>query len=93
MALLSAENIALVEPVPIEDELCSGLARIEDVAGIAARFVLFHTQTLYEVGATACVVKRKIVLPYEAIRPGFEMAADFMARRAGHGRMLRLVTR
>lgn len=91
MALVFAENIPLVEPVPIEDELCSGLARIEDVGGIAARFVLYHVQTLYEVGATACVVKRKIILPYEAIPPSIEMAVGFMARRSGE-RLLRLVT-
>src|SRR5262247_4824601 len=45
MALVNEENLPLVEPVPIEDELCSGLALIEDVAGVAARFVLYHTQT------------------------------------------------
>ena len=81
MALLVADNIALVEPVPIEDELCSGLARIEDVAGIAARFVLYHMQPIYEVGATAFVVKRKIVLPYQTIPPVVDMATDFMTRR------------
>jgi hypothetical protein len=90
MALVFAENFTLVEPVPIEDELCSGLARIEDVDGIAARFVLYNTQTLYEVGDTAFVVKRKIVLPYKAIPPGVEMTVGFMARRAGE-RLLRVV--
>jgi len=91
MALVVAERLPLVEPVPIEDELCSGLALVEDVAGVAARFVLYHTQTLYEVGATVFVVKKKIVLPYGAIPPGVEIAANFMARRAGRGRMLEVV--
>jgi hypothetical protein len=91
MALVFAENIPLVEPVPIEDELCSGLARIEDVGGIAARFVLYHVQTLYEVGATAFVVKRKIILPYEAIPPSIEMTVGYMARRSGE-RLVHLVT-
>lgn len=91
MAFVVAENRPLVELVPIEDELCSGLALIEDVAGIAARFVLYHTQTLYEAGATVFVVKRKIVLPYEAIPISVEMTANFMARRAGRGRMLQAV--
>jgi hypothetical protein len=63
MALVTEESLPLVEPVPIDDELCSGLALIEDVAGVAARFVLYHTQTLYEVGATVFVVKKKIVMP------------------------------
>ena len=91
MALVTEESLPLVEPVPIEDELCSGLALIEDVAGVAARFVLYHTQTLYEVGATIFVVKRKIVMPYTAIPYGVKMTAEFMARRAGGGRMLQLV--
>ncbi len=91
MALLVADNIALVEPVPIEDELCSGLARIEDVAGIAARFVLYHMQPIYEVGATAFVVKRKIVLPYQSIPPVVDMVTDFMSRRMSRGRIFRLL--
>jgi hypothetical protein len=91
MALVNEENLPLVEPVLIEDELCSGLALIEDVAGVAARFVLYHRQTLYEVGATVFVVKKKIVVPYTAIPYGVKMTAEFMARRAGGGRMLQLV--
>jgi len=91
MALVTEENLPLVEPVPIEDELCSGLALIEDVAGVAARFVLYHTQTLYEVGATVFVVKKKIVMPYTAIPYGVRMTAEFMSRRASRGRMLQLV--
>jgi len=92
MALVIAENLPLVEPVPIDDELCSGLALIEDVAGIAARFVFYNAQTLYEAGATVFVVKNKIVLPYGAIPFGASMTAEFMARRAGRGRMLQIVT-
>jgi len=91
MALLVKENLSLIEPVPIEDELCSGLALIEDVAGVAARFVLYHAQTLYEVGTTVFVVKKKIVMPYGAIPFGAEMTADFMARREARGRVLRVI--
>jgi hypothetical protein len=91
MALVTEESLPLVEPVPIDDELCSGLALIEDVAGVAARFVLYHTQTLYEVGATVFVVKKKIVMPYTAIPYGVKMTAEFMSRRASRGRMLQLV--
>ena len=90
MALLCAESIPLIEPVPIEDELCSGLARIEDVDGIAARFVLYQTQTLYEIGDRVFVVKKKIILPYKAIPPGIEMTVSFMARHTGE-RLLRAV--
>jgi hypothetical protein len=64
MALILADTLPLIEPVPIDDELCSGLALIEDVSGIAARFVFYHTQTLYEAGATAFVVK-KVAVPME----------------------------
>jgi hypothetical protein len=48
MALILADTLPLIELVPIDDELCSGLALIEDVSGIAARFVFYHAQTLYE---------------------------------------------
>jgi hypothetical protein len=89
MVLILADNLPLIEPVPIDDELCSGLALIEDVSGIAARFVFYHTQTLYEAGATAFVVKKKVVLPYGAIPFGAKMTAEFMARRTG--RLLRIV--
>jgi hypothetical protein len=90
MALILADTLPLIEPVPIDDELCSGLALIEDVSGIAARFVFYHTQTLYEAGATAFVVKKKVVLPYGAIPFGAKITAEFMARRTG-GRLLRIV--
>lgn len=83
----------LVEQVPIEDDLCSRLALIEDL-GFGARFVLSHDQTVYETGEQISAVKRKIVLPYEAIRPGVDMALSFLARRAvvvSGQRLLRLV--
>jgi hypothetical protein len=38
MALILADTLPLIEPVPIDDELCSGLALIEDVSGIACPF-------------------------------------------------------
>jgi hypothetical protein len=83
----------LIEPVPIEDELCTGLALIEDL-GFGARFVLFAEQTSYESGgAVVNVVKRKIVVPIEAIGPGIALVFAFLARRAGAAgqRLLRLV--
>jgi hypothetical protein len=90
---LEATMKNLIEPVPVDDDLCTRLALIEDL-GFAARFVLVHDQTCYEANSTMCVVRRKIVLPYAEIPPGIEMALGFMARRAalvaGH-RLLRLV--
>lgn len=72
--------VPLIEPVPIEDDLCSGLALIEDV-DLGLRFVLFHRQTCYETGETVLVVKRKIVLPVSAVRPALEYVAGHLARR------------
>jgi hypothetical protein len=84
----------LIEPVPIEDELCTGLALIEDL-GFGARFVFFAEQTVYESGgAVVNVIKRKIVVPVDAIGPGLKIVFGFLARRAGAAghRLLRLVT-
>lgn len=83
----------LIEPVPIEDDLCTGLAFVEDVE-FGGRFVLYAKQTCYEGGTTVLVVKRKIVLPFSAIGPGVEMTLAFLARRAAaiaSGRLLQLV--
>ncbi len=74
-------GLRLVEPMPVEDDLCSGLALIEDL-DMGARFVLYARQTLYETGDTMNVVKRKIVLPTSAIGPGLEMAGRYLAKRA-----------
>lgn len=74
----------LVEAIAVEDDYCSGLARIEDL-GSCARFVLFSNQTLYEAGdRTIHTVRRKIVLPIEAIWPGVQMATAFATARALH---------
>lgn len=82
----------LIEPVPIEDDLCTGLAFVEDVE-LGARFVLFARQTCYETASSVLVVKRKIVLPFPAIGPGVAMTLAFLGRRAAvaSGRALQLV--
>jgi hypothetical protein len=82
----------LIEPVPIEDDLCTGLACIEDVE-FGGRFVLYAKQTCYESSSTVLVVKRKIVLPFSAIGPGVVMTLGFLARRTTKlaGGRLRLV--
>lgn len=89
-------GLPLVEIIPIEDDFCLGLGRIEDLGG-EARFVLYSRQTLYEAGnRDMFVVKRKIVLPLSAIRPGVEMALAYLAKkavRAAGDRLLRLVRR
>jgi hypothetical protein len=82
------EQLRLIEPVPIEDDLCTGLAIIEDI-GVGARFVLYAEQTCYENNSIIHVVKRKIILPVEAIGPGVEMTVAFLAKRMARG-LLRL---
>lgn len=68
----------LIEPVHIHDESCSGLALIENL-GNCARFVLFRHSTIYETGQVVPIVCAKILLPYDAIMPGIEMAGRFVA--------------
>jgi hypothetical protein len=87
------ETLQLTEPVPIDDDLCTGLALIEDIE-LGARFVIYAEQTCYETGEPMQVVKAKIVLPFSAIRPAVEMTLAFLARRAARfaGRHLHLVT-
>lgn len=85
---------ALIEPYPIEDEFCSGLACIEDLDGVA-RFVLYTDQVRYEDdGQPIRVVRKKIVLPLAAIKPGVEMTLGYLARkgiRAAGAAVLRMV--
>lgn len=78
---MPAKALRLVEPVPIEDDLCTGLGLIENI-GLGARFVLYAEQTCYETGGPLLVVKRKIVLPTHAIRPGIELALSYLTNRA-----------
>lgn len=89
-----SDDVVLIEPWPIEDEFCCGLARIEDL-GETARFVLYTERTLYECGnETVQCVRAKVILPLSAIRPGIEMTLAFLARKAAKAagdRLLRLV--
>lgn len=70
----------ITEPVPIDDDLCSELALIEDLE-FGARFVLVARQTLYETGERELVVKRKIVLTDAAIGRSFNMLLRWMGKR------------
>lgn len=87
-------GMPLIEPVPVEDEFCCGLACIEELDG-AARFVLYTDQVRYEDdGRPIRVVRKKIILPLSAIGPGVEMTLGFLARRAARAagdKLLRLV--
>lgn len=76
---VATDNLPLIEPVPIDDDLCTGLAAIETISAGIARFVFFSRQTMYETGTEMLVVKRKIVQPVEAIALNVEMAIRFLA--------------
>ena len=71
----------LIEPVFIHDESCTGLALIEDL-GCCARFVLYRNTTIYETKQIVPAVAAKILLPYDAIIPGIDMAMRFTASHA-----------
>lgn len=76
---LPLTDLPLIEPVPIDDDLCTGLATIED-ADVGARFVFYTRQTSFEARAQVLIVRRKIVLPIEAIMPALELAVRFSAQ-------------
>jgi hypothetical protein len=73
-------SIRLTEPCPIDDDLCTGLALVEDVGGFAGRLVFFSEQTIYEAGEPVNVVKSKVVLPLAAIAPTIERLRNFADR-------------
>jgi hypothetical protein len=84
-------TLPLIEPVPIDDDLVTGLALIEDVE-LGARFVFYATQTAYESDETVFVVKRKIVLPLNTLAPFARTTLGYVARRRiGGGGILRPV--
>jgi hypothetical protein len=91
MGNMRAAELRLVEPVPIEDELCTGVAVIEDL-GFGARYVIYNAQTLYETGERVCVVKRKLVFPWDGITAGHDLTAQFMECRQKPAGILRRVT-
>jgi len=88
------ESVLLIEPVPIDDDLCAGLALIEDL-GCCVRLVMYSQQTIYETGDHVHVVKRKIVIPVDVIVPVLEMTIRYVAQHFGRAlgsRLLWLVT-
>jgi hypothetical protein len=90
---MQSDEQGLLEPVPVEDTLCTaGLVRIEDV-GFGARFVLAHKQTCYEDGTEQRVIKLKVILTWDDVWKGLWMTWQFMARRAGKLPGVRLVVR
>ena len=79
--MLQTPKLSLIEPVPIDDDLCTGLATIEPV-GLGVRLVFFAEQTLYESNTSAAVIKRKIVLPTDALEELGAIALRHLANRA-----------
>ncbi|MCC6172041.1 MAG: hypothetical protein IT481_08430 [Gammaproteobacteria bacterium] len=83
-------QLKLVEPVPVDDDLCTGMA-IEPLDSWGARFVMYARQTCYEAGGVEFfVVKRKIVLPMAAIRPCVDTTMTFL-QHSDSAQILRLV--
>jgi len=83
MGLVVAKKLPIVEPIPIQDTVCSaGLVLVQDL-GYAARFVLANKQTCYELGTEEVVVAAKIVLPYDVIWPGISRSLNFMTGSPG----------
>lgn len=83
-------DLRLIEPVPIDDDLCSNLALIEDVSGLA-RLVYCASQTCYETGDALLVVKRKIVIPFEVLDAANRVVRTFLDARSASRCVLRLV--
>lgn len=72
----------VTEPVPVDDDLCTQLYRIEDL-GFGARLVLVHRQTCYESDTPLLVVKRKLVLPYPELVRANQQTREFLVQ---HGK-------
>ncbi len=85
-----SEALPLIEPTPIDDDLCTGLALIEEL-GWGARFVFDSRQSCYESGDEVRVVRRKIVLPVSALGPLAEQLGALLARRRRSRGSLHLV--
>lgn len=79
--------MTLIEPVPIDDDYCDGLALLEH-AGPNVRLVIFARQTIYETGESANALKRKLVMPRAALHALHDQVGRFL-RQSPHG--LRLV--
>lgn len=83
-------NERLIEPVPIDDDLCSELALIEEVNGLA-RLVFCARQTCYETGDILMVVKRKVVIPFDVLDAATRAVRTYIDARNASRRVLRLV--
>jgi hypothetical protein len=76
------ERVALIEPVPIEDDLVTALSHVEDVGGWGGRLVFYHRQTCAETGAAIFVVKRKLVIDLAGLRAATRSCAPSSRTRA-----------
>jgi hypothetical protein len=72
------ERVALIEPVPIEDDLVTALSHVEEVGGWGGRLVFYHRQTCAETGAAIFVVKRKLVIDLAGLRVGHPIVRSFI---------------
>lgn len=77
---MTDDALRLIEPVPIDDDLCAGLALIEDV-GVGFRLVYYSRQTCYETGESMNVIKRKLVIPYDELDVANKTVRGFIDER------------
>lgn len=72
----------LLEAVPIEDSFVTGVAVIEDIAGVCVRIIFYTEQTCFEAGGAATqIIKNKIVMPWSAFRKAHHEVRKLMMRR------------
>lgn len=72
------QPLRLIEPVPVEDDLCTALAAVENVGGWGGRLVFYAEQPCYESNTMVWVVKRKIVVPLAGLRLGNPIVRNFI---------------
>ena len=72
------QRLRLIEPVPIEVDLVTGLSHVEDT-GFGGCLVFYRTERCYESGELLHVVKRKIAVPRPGIDAGAELVRSYIA--------------
>lgn len=69
----------LIEPVPVDYELCTALSHVEDF-GFGGCLVFYLKHTCPETGSTLHTIKRKIVIPHEGLVLGNAIVRAFIER-------------
>lgn len=72
---------ALIEPVPVSDDFVQGIGKIE-IVGPCARFIFFSEQTIPEIGQSARVIVRKLVVPMDVVPEAIQQTMRFMTAQS-----------